>query len=126
MGLVELCVNVSSPIIECPITFPFQVSLTTRGRTAGNAIYNLHSLFFNAYLYHNIIVSPMDYGALCTILAFAACETRQCVNMTIVDDFEVEPNEDFLYTLERAPGLNSDIRLNPVEGEVIIFDNDGT
>ena len=73
-----------------------------------------------------IIVSPMDYGALCTILAFAACETRQCVNMTIVDDFEVEPNEDFLYTLERAPGLNFYIRLNPVEGEVIIFDNDGT
>ena len=36
VGLVELCVNVSSPIIECPITFPFQVSLTTRGRTAGN------------------------------------------------------------------------------------------
>ena len=23
VGLVELCVNVSSPIIECPITFSF-------------------------------------------------------------------------------------------------------
>ena len=43
VGQVELCVNVSSPIIECPITFPFQVSLTTRSRTAGNAIYNYTS-----------------------------------------------------------------------------------
>ena len=77
-------------------------------------------------LYISYIVSPMDYGAVSMLLAFSACETRQCVNMTIVDDFEVEPNEDFLYTLERAPGLNLDIRLNPVEGEVIIFDNDGT
>ena len=77
-------------------------------------------------LYISYIVSPMDYGAVRMLLAFSACETRQCVNMTIVDDFEVEPNEDFLYTLERAPGLNFYIRLNPVEGEVIIFDNDGT
>ena len=59
------------------------------------------------------------------MLRFAACVTRQCVNITIVDDFEKELNEDFLYTLEGAPGLNFDIRLDPVEGEVMIFDNDG-
>ena len=59
------------------------------------------------------------------LLAFSACVTRQCVNITIVDDFEKELNENFLYTLERAPGLNFDTRLNPVEGEVMILDNDG-
>ena len=55
----------------------------------------------------------MDYDVLSMILRFAACETRQCVNMTIVDDFEKELNEDFLYTLEGAPGLNFDINLDP-------------
>ena len=38
VGQVELCVNVSSPNIECPITSFFHVSLSTRSRTAGNAI----------------------------------------------------------------------------------------
>ena len=38
VGLVELCVNVFSPNIDCPITFPFQVVFSTRDGTAGNAI----------------------------------------------------------------------------------------
>ena len=67
----------------------------------------------------------MDYGALSMLLVFAACETRKCAIVTIVDDLEEELNENFLYTLEGAPGLNFDIRLNPVEGEVMILDNDG-
>ena len=40
VGLVELCVNVSFPIIECPIAFPFQVNLTTYSGTAGIMLYN--------------------------------------------------------------------------------------
>ena len=38
VGLVELCVNVLSPTIDCPITIPFQVVFSTRDGTAGNAI----------------------------------------------------------------------------------------
>ena len=34
VGLVELCVNVSFPITDCPIAFPFQVNLTTHSGTA--------------------------------------------------------------------------------------------
>ena len=37
-GLVELCVNVLSPNIDCPMIFPFQVVFSTRDGTAGNAI----------------------------------------------------------------------------------------
>lgn len=32
---VELCVNISFPRIDCPITFPFNISLVTQDGTAG-------------------------------------------------------------------------------------------
>ena len=72
-----------------------------------------------------IIVSPMDYEGLSVLLAFSACETRQCVNVNIVDDFEIEQNENLFYTLERAPGLNPNIQLDLTQGEILIVDNDG-
>ena len=54
----------------------------------------------------------MDYEPLNMTLMFAACETRRCVNVTIVDDFEDEPNENFFYSLERSPDLHSSIELD--------------
>ena len=72
-----------------------------------------------------IIVSPMDYEGLSVLLAFAPCETRQCVNVNIVDDFEIEQSENLFYTLERAPGLNPNIQLISTQGEILIGDNDG-
>ena len=34
VSLVELCANVSSPVVDCPIKFPFEVNLSTRDGTA--------------------------------------------------------------------------------------------
>ena len=34
-GVVEVCAIVYSPTIDCPIAFPFDVSLSTSDRTAG-------------------------------------------------------------------------------------------
>ena len=70
-------------------------------------------------------VPTMDYDPLSVNLNFAACETRQCVNATIVDDFVDEPIESFNVTLERTLGLDIRIRLDPVDGVVEIDDNDG-
>ena len=36
VGVVEVCVNVSFPVIDCPIAFPFEVILSTDDGTAGN------------------------------------------------------------------------------------------
>ena len=48
------------------------------------------------------------------------------VNVTIVDDFEDEPDENFLYILEETPnGLHPNIELDPVDSEIVIEDNDG-
>ena len=66
----------------------------------------------------------MDYIRLSMDLSFAACETRQCVNITIVDDFVDEPVEEFDVTLERTIGLDSRISLRPVDARVVIHDDD--
>ena len=56
---------------------------------------------------------------------FAACQRRSCVNVTIVDDEVLEMVvESFNVTLERTPGLDNRITLNPVNGVVEIRDND--
>ena len=66
----------------------------------------------------------MDHLRLNNILSFAACETRRCVNVAIVDDLLGEPDELFHYTLERTPGLDPRISLSPVDGWVQIIEND--
>ena len=68
--------------------------------------------------------SPMDYGAVSTILRFDACDTRHCVDVTIENDGDDEPDEMFGITLERIPGLNGRITLDPVDGDITIVDND--
>ena len=40
-------------------------------------------------------VQTMDYGPLDVVLIFEACETRKCVNVSILDDFVEEPEEFF-------------------------------
>ena len=68
--------------------------------------------------------SPMDYGAVSTILRFDACDTRRCVDVTIENDGDDEPDEVFGITLERTPSLNGRITLDPVDGDITIVDND--
>ena len=38
-GVVEMCAIVYSPTIDCPITFPFNVSLSTSVDSAGKQYY---------------------------------------------------------------------------------------
>ena len=70
-------------------------------------------------------VDPMDYLGVNSILSFAACEIRRCVNVIIEDDLVDEEEEFFDFTLERTPGLDSRISLNPVDGRSFIVDDDG-
>ena len=69
------------------------------------------------------LVSPMDYGNISINLSFDSCEIRQCTEIRIVDDMIMEMTESFLVTLERTPGLDDRITLNPVNGLVEILDN---
>ena len=35
VGMVKVCAIIYSPVIDCPTTFPFDVSLTTTNGSAG-------------------------------------------------------------------------------------------
>ena len=65
----------------------------------------------------------MDYIGPSTILRFPTCGTRQCVNVSIVDDDVLENVESFYVTLERTPGLDVRITLDPVDGIISITDD---
>ena len=80
-----------------------------------------HSLI----LYSSCTVTPTDYGAQDVILQFDSCDTRKCVIVPIVDDLQVEPDESLMYHLDRTPGLDFSIQLDPVNGEIEIVDDDG-
>ena len=68
---------------------------------------------------------PTDYIEVSRMLSFAACETRQCVNVTILSDLMDEPVEEFDVTLERTTGLDSRISLRPVDARVVIHNDEG-
>ena len=70
-------------------------------------------------------MAPTDYAALSETLMFGACETRSCINVTTVGDLVDEPEEFFHVSLTRTTGLDNRITLNPVEGRIVIIDNDG-
>ena len=72
---------------------------------------------------HTSTVDPMDYLGVSIILMFEDCDRRRCVNVTIVDDEVLEMTESFTVTLERTPGLDSRITLDPVDGVVEITDD---
>ena len=67
----------------------------------------------------------MDYHNISEILEFDSCDTRQCTEITIVNDMIVELTESFFVTLEGTPGLDSRITLDPFDGEIEIIDDDG-
>ena len=58
------------------------------------------------------------------ILQFDTCDVRQCANVSILNDLVDVPEEFFNYTLERTPGLDDRIDLDPSMGTVVINDGD--
>ena len=124
-GVVEVCVIVSRPNrnLICPISFPFDVSLSTEDGSAG--IRHCSAVCLHDYNTTFSTVAPIDYLGLSTILMFVTCGTQQCVNVVIVDDDVLENVESFDVTLERTPGLDSRITLDPVDTVVEITDDDG-
>ena len=70
-------------------------------------------------------VNGMHYITLDVMLEFDACESRKCLNVSIVDDSVDERNEYFTFHLRRTVSLHNRISLTPVDGRILILDNDG-
>ena len=77
MDVVEMCAIVYSPTIDCPIAFPFNVSLSTREDSAGKhcdewvhnyivsecnyiVLWSVHTLTARLYYKHNFFVLYWD------------------------------------------------------------------
>ena len=68
--------------------------------------------------------SPEDYESVNTLLTFNANEAERCVRVDIVDSARLEQTESFGVTLERTPGLDERVHLNPTAGIIIIVNDD--
>jgi len=80
---------------------------------------------FVRFVYGILAVGPMDYTGGATVFMFDTCDTRKCVDIQIVDDNIEEHTEFFSATLERTPGLDSRIYLDPDSATVEITNDDG-
>ena len=87
----------------------------------------MSTLLTTLYKYHlSHVVALMDYIPVSTLLRFAACETRVCVNITIVMDITHDTRlETFIVSLERTSSLPGRITLATVDGLVTILDDHG-
>ena len=116
--MVEVCAVVYEPnVTECPIQFPFQVMFTTADNTAGKTKLDVNT---DPLVVPLSAVATTDYSTVSTILQFSACQRRVCVNITIQSDGVPEQTESFFVTLERTPGLDSKVTLDPLDGEIEI------
>ena len=66
-------------------------------------------------------VSGEDYNAYNGTIYFGSCDTRKCVNITIIDDLIVENVECFQVMLNMN---TSDLELNPMIGRVHIYSDE--
>ena len=66
----------------------------------------------------------VDYNFEATSVRFGACEQRQCVNVTIIDDEELEYTETFSIRLEKPLISSNSFVLSPRVKVVDITDND--
>ena len=67
-------------------------------------------------------VASMDYTAVSALMMFDSCDTRQCMEIAIMNDGILENTESFSVTLVRTPDLDPRITLDPVTGETKITD----
>ena len=77
---------------------------------------------------YTILLSDMDYKFDNSTFNFDGCDSRSCVNVTIVDDMRAEPltkiSRDKFHVALLGHGLDNSIILNPDTSVVYIRDND--
>ena len=126
-GPVELCVEIVSPDITCPVAFPFDLVFITSDITAGMTHFYIVSLPIpHEYLLSLPSVSGQDYRPPINNLRFGMCEKKECFPIEIINDDLIEETESFNVTLEKSTGLSR--FFNILEGSrvetVFIIDND--
>ena len=70
-------------------------------------------------------MSPADYGAVYEQVRLAPCNSRVCVDISILNDVVVENDEAFTLSVTSPTPLDPRIRLKTHWVQVTINDNDG-
>ena len=105
-GTATLTIYVVGTSETCPVAFPFSVQVDTVGGTA---------------------LPSDDYVAFSSqLVSFAACQAEEQVDIDLVDDFTVEPDETFTVKLSRPASLDPAITLGLDETTVTILDGDAS
>jgi hypothetical protein len=102
VGEVEVCVIVFMPQLPCPIMYPFAINIFTTDDTAR---------------------SDEHYIEPDAVLMFPVCVTKQCKNITIIDDLTYEKAKSFIVSMEEPTSLTSHT-LNPRQLSITINDDD--
>ena len=71
------------------------------------------------------LVSNVDFELTKSTLRFRACETSQCLNVTIINDNTLEGSETFTVNLQKSDSLSTKFTVNPSSEVVTIVDDDG-
>lgn len=71
-----------------------------------------------------ITIVVEDFQNISMTIRFSTINTRICVNVSIVDDDELENTEDFLARLDPTTVLPAGVRIVPSMAVVYIFDNE--
>ena len=72
-------------------------------------------------------VANVDFVAFDDEVNIPSCGKRACINVTIIDDTQIEPDEVFRISLERTPILEGNIILQQDRtiAEICIHNMDG-
>ena len=83
-------------------------------------------MFISYIMLEAILPIPafLDYTPVEHTLTFTPCATLHCINITILDDTQVEIDEIFYINLERTTELDRMIQLGPMEGIIQILEDD--
>ena len=66
-------------------------------------------------------VANADFVAFDDEVNIPKCGKRTCINVTIIDDTEFEPDEVFRITLERSGGLEANVRIQQDRNNAEIY-----
>ena len=73
-----------------------------------------------------LIVPNVDFNLMRSTLRFGACQKRNCVDVTIINDTVLENTETFTVNLQKPPYLGNEFTVDPSSEVVAIVDDDGT
>ena len=120
---VEVCLEVTSPSdTNCPVYYPIKFVVSTFDRSAGNSVTTSYIYIIVTSWYSG---SGVDYIQPNSSFSYSSCSKRDCFNIAILDDMELEAVESFIVSLTPDAGIRNAIVLNQDTIQINIIDNDG-